>query len=186
MNTLENLTQDQKIFIASMPYRVGLMVSESDTTGGVEANVKEKIALGNIIHGFAEQVFGSELLQYVMQETINKKDDWNEWQGGLEDVPEQAKKSCEILREYFDEKEVHAYAIRLMEIAEAVALAFRERQEISTMEEMKLRLQYTLGQWRSRGKRGAHISFDQYLNISPSERQALSALSDALGQPQSI
>lgn len=186
MNTLEDLTPDQKIFVASMPYRVGLWVSESDKDGGMEADVKEKIALENLIHGFAEQVFGSELLQYVMQETINNKDNWNEWGGELEELPEQAKKSCEILQAHFDNKEVNAYAMRLMEIAEAVALAFREREELSKVEEIKLRLKYELNKMKSKGSRGMQISFDQYLNISANERTALSKLAEALGQPQII
>ena len=184
MNLLEQLTPDQKVFIASMPYRVGLWMSYSDQTGGMEADVKEKIALENILHGFAGQVFGSELLQYVMQATIDHQEKWNEWGDNLEEFPDQAKRSCEILSEYFDKKEVTAYAIRLMEIAEAVALAFREQKDLSAIDMLKLRIEYFLSGLKTRGL--PQKSFEQFLNISKDERTALGRLADALGRPRTI
>ena len=126
MTGLEALAPTQKDLIVALPYRVGLWVSKSDLTGGAESSAQELQALSNILHAFSEDVFGSALVQHVMHETLARKDLWPAWAVDLESVPRECAAAYEALREHFEEKEVKVYALRLMEIAEAVALAFRE------------------------------------------------------------
>ena len=182
MDVLDKLTADQRTLIVSLPYRAGLWVSESDQDGGEEAQQKEMTALANITEGFAEQVFGSELLQYIMDETVKGKEHWGKgWAENLDKVPGECEQALNILREHVDEKEVNAYSTRLMEIGEAVAVAFREGQGPTGIKKLMVYLKYSYAAYKARVAEQAPKSFDQYLNVSMHERKALNALARALG-----
>ncbi|MCB9983440.1 MAG: hypothetical protein H6861_07195 [Rhodospirillales bacterium] len=129
VDVLDQLSAQQRTLIVSMPYRAGLWVSHSDDEGGDEAHEKELTALANLIDGFSQQVFGSEMLQYIMHQTLARKDEWESWSGDIDKVPEECKQALEILRAHVDEKDVKVYAMRLMELGEAVAVAFREHDD---------------------------------------------------------
>lgn len=177
MSFLDTLSPDQRSIIVSLPYRVGLWVSESDTSGGDEANVHEIQALSNILHGFAEEMFGSETMQYIMSETLNKKDEWANWSKEIASVPQDCRFAIDVLKEKTSSKDVNAFRNHLMEIGEAVAMAFHEgggRSHIGAY------IAYTLGKF---GKRRASsvASFQDYLRISVNEHKAMGALAGALG-----
>ena len=86
------------------------------------------------------------------------------------------------LDERVDEKELNAFKHHLLEIGEAVALAFRERQDL---DDFKTKLmvygEYYLYKFQGLIKKKPVRSFDEFLNISESERHALSRLAQALG-----
>lgn len=183
MSVLDGFTPDQKDLLVALPYRVGLWLSQSDHAGGEQAADAELRALSAIIHGFAEDVFGSEFLQYVMRETIARKAEWPAWGERLERVPDECAQAPEILGMYLADKEIKVYAARLMEIAEAVALAFREHEGKPPVRE---RLSVFWAYWRARLRRGRGAgrtlrSMDYFLSISRKERAALRDLSRILG-----
>jgi len=186
MDVLENLTPDQRTTIVSLPYRVGLWISRSDATGGGEASEKELIALANIIEGFSEQVFGSELLQYIMNETVSRKKEWPSWAFEVEKAPAECAMALDILRDYVDAKDVNAYATRLMEVAEAVALAFREYEQQSSGDKFRVYASFIKSKWTALFRKGPSKSFDQFLNVSLAERRALGELAKNLGISYSL
>ncbi len=186
MSVLDKLSADQKTLIVSLPYRVGLWVSQSDDTGGDEASEKEHTALSNILDGFSQQVFGSELLQYIMNETVTRKHEWPQWEQRLDDVPKDSMAALDVLRDYVDGKEVNAYVIRLMEIGEAVAMAFSEYEDSSLGEKFSIYSSYILYRLKARFKKQPSKSFDQFLNVSASERKALNALARSLGTTYNV
>lgn len=183
---LEKMTADERSLITSLPYRAGLWVSMSDETGGGDAHEKEVQALDNIIVGFSEMVFGSELLQYIMDETVKRKDEWHEWQNGVDQVPKECADALNILRDHVDDKEVNAYAQRLIEIGEAVALAFREYEDQDFNAKLRVYCSYIWNKFRANLKKQPSKSFEQFLNISLNERRALNALATALDTRYSI
>ena len=166
---LEKMTADERSLITSLPYRAGLWVSMSDETGG-----------------FSEMVFGSELLQYIMDETVKRKDEWHEWQNGVDQVPKECADALNILRDHVDDKEVNAYAQRLIEIGEAVALAFREYEDQDFNAKLRVYCSYIWNKFRANLKKQPSKSFEQFLNISLNERRALNALATALDTRYSI
>ncbi len=180
-NILENLSPDQRLNIVSLPYRVGLWISVSDQTGGNKADAKELLALSNIISGFASQVFGSELLQYVMQETVNRKGEWEKWTAHINNVPKEAEAALDVLRAHAPENEVKAYVSRLMEISEAVALAFREYENMTFSDKLRVYGLYIMSVIKGKFSDGPRKTFDQFLRISLNERKALNALAAAMG-----
>lgn len=186
MDVLNKLTAQEKMLVVSLPYRAGLWVSAADETGGEEAHEKELTALSNIVQGFSAMVFGSELLQYIMDETTKHKDKWPQWEQDIENVPEECKQALEALRAHVDEKDVKAYAQRLVEIGEAVALAFREYEDQRFSVKLQIYLSYIVTLLKSKISKSPAKSFEQFLNISMNERKALSRLAQALGTQYSI
>jgi hypothetical protein len=177
MNFLDTLTPDQRETIISLPYRVGLWVSDSDSSGGDEANTNEIQALSNILHGFNEDMFGSETMQYIMSETLAKRDHWPQWSKDVASVPQDCRLAIDILKEKASVKDVNAFRNHLMEIGEAVAMAFHEEGARSTFSAY---ISYMFGKFRK--NRASSIgSFQDYLRISVNEHKALHALAGALG-----
>lgn len=182
MSVLDGFTPDQKDLLVALPYRVGLWVSKSDSAGGKDAEEAELRALAAIIHGFSEDVFGSEFLQYVMRETIARKSEWGSWNDRLERIPDECRQALEILDLYLADKEIKVYAARLMEIAEAVALAFREYDEkLSLWERASIFCAYWRGRIRTARAGQPHSSMDYFMSVSRRERMALRRLSRVLG-----
>lgn len=182
MTVLDQLSDAQRLLIASLPYRVGLWVSHSDSSGGENSEQQERDVLKNLIHGFSNEVFGSELLQYIMADTVAQQDKWLEWEKDIEDIPEECEAAVDILRSYVDDKDVNAYTTRLMEIGEAVALAFREHDyNLSPFKKAKLYLEYLYLRQRAKKHQPQVHSFEQFLYISPHERRALSIIAKRLG-----
>jgi hypothetical protein len=181
MNILSEFLPEQRSLIVALPYRVGLWISQIDNTGGDEAKAQELSALSNIIHGFAHDVFGSEFVQHVMTEALARKGEWEAWGEDFDKIPAECKKSIEIMSAHVDQKEVKAYAARLMEIAEAVALAFREYE---SMEKFSDKLEVYMAYWKaklkSKIKKRPLKSFDQFLSVSAMERRALMRIAGAL------
>lgn len=179
---LTNLTENQFYRITSLPYRVGLYISASDQSGGDAADQNEKRALENLIYGFSDGVFGSELVQGVMAETIKQKDKWKDWDDHLEQVPDECRDALAILSSYVDHKERSTYVARLIEIGEAVALAFREDvASQSGFGRFRAYINYLSNSKKARAKKLPVRSFDEYLSISQAERQALMVLASSLG-----
>lgn len=178
MSFLDNLTDHQRKTLVSLPYRVGLWVGRSDTTGGNQSDQMELQALSGIIHGFAEEIFGAESIQYIMSEAIMNKDQWPDWEKNLETVPEDCRFAMDVMQEHTSIKEASAFRIQLMEIGEAVALAFTEYQmPDSPLRIVPLYISYFLSQLKKARRR----TFDEFLSISAQERKALHQIAQALG-----
>ena len=179
---LPNLTDNQLYRLTSLPYRAGLFISASDKTGGDDSDEQELRAIESLIYGFSDGVFSSELVQNIMTQTIKQKDKWPEWDKDIEKVPEECADALAILSTYVDHKERMAYASRLVEIGEAVALAFRE--DFSTksgVARMSAYMKYLSVVKKAKAKNMTVRSFEDFLHISYSERKALEKLSTALG-----
>ena len=178
---LTNLADSQIHRIVSLPYRAGLYVSVSDQSGGDKASENELRALENLIYGFSDGVFGSELVQDVMAETIKRKHEWKDWHNDLDRVPEECYDALSILSPHFDHKERAAYARRVLALGEAVALAFRE--DIGSQAgfgRFKAYLRYLKMVHKAKKKKFPVKSFEDFLSISSDEREALTKLAAAL------
>lgn len=176
MTFLDKLTPDQHALITRLPYRIGLWISQSDTAGGNEADESERQALSNILHAFAEDLFGSETLQYIMSETIRQKGNWPSWTRQVDLVPGECRDAVDLMRQYGEAKDVKAFKGHLMEIAGAVALAFRE--EVSRRTVFSALGLYVSHLFSGSGRKRRR--FGDFLNVSTSEREALGAIAEAL------
>ncbi|PCK00503.1 MAG: hypothetical protein COA45_01605 [Zetaproteobacteria bacterium] len=181
MSFLDQLSVDQRTLLVSLPYRVGLFVSQSDNTGGDHSDAAEMEALTNIITGYSQEVFGAETVQYVISETVSRRDEWGKWSDDLEAIEGECYKAIDILSDHVDVKEVSAFKNHLIEIGESVALAFREYgKETPLMDKIRVFLFYMKGK-RHAAKFGLpYKDWEQFINISLDERKALHRIASAL------
>jgi len=181
MSFMDQFLPDERTLLVSLPYRVGLYVSESDRSGGDESEEAEMQALSNIIIAYSQEVFGAETAQYIISETVSRKREWFEWSNDLDMVEVECHRAVDVLSNAVDVKEVNGVKRCLMEIGEAVALAFREYDEtVSIVEKIKIYISYM--QSRTQAAKLGIIAkeWDQFINISMEERDALQKVAQAL------
>lgn len=181
MNFLDKLPQDHRDLLVSLPYRVGLYISQSDDSGGNESDEAEMVALDSIVTAYSQEIFGAETVQYVIGETVQRKAEWPKWSKNLDQVETECHKAVDIISNIVEDKEVRAFKRHLIEIGESVALAFRE-YGVSTpiMDKIKIYMHYM----KSRKEAVKHgivpKEWDQFINISLDERAALERIAEAL------
>ncbi|MFP4314405.1 MAG: hypothetical protein ACLFR0_08780 [Alphaproteobacteria bacterium] len=180
MSFLDTLPAADRELLISLPYKVGVWLSHVDERGGEEADQEEKDALASIINGFTRDVFGSEVVQYIMTETLENKDKWKKWSEQCDNIHQECQRAIDILNEAVEEKEVSAFKRRLIEIAEAVALAFREYDDLKFITKLKIYLLYYKERYKAAKQNQSFKTLDQFLNISLKERRALYALAHTL------
>lgn len=181
MAQLQDFTQDQRDLLEALPYRVGLWISSSDTTGGGDADDAEAQALEIIVTGFAEDFCKSQFVQTMMEEAVSRKGEWAHWGANLEQVPSECVRAIDLLSERLDRKEVTSFKLTVMEIATAVAMAYREFDHSDKMtHRLKIYTRVMAEKMRSifTGQRAR--SADEFLNISEHEQRALDILSRSL------
>ena len=181
MAFLENFTDEQKHLLVALPYRVGLWVSESDSSGGDSADEAEKQALETIVCGFAEDFCKSEVTEELMHATVEKRKEWGGWAQDINQVPSECRQAVEWVAEYADYKNVAAFKENLMEIAVAVAMAYREfDDELSLAEKVPMYVTFLVDRLMAFVMRRPPKNHDEIFNISRAERLALTELADAL------
>lgn len=181
MLNMNDFTTEQHKLLVALPYRVGLWVSSSDSSGGDDADEAEKQALKAIVTGFAQDFLKSEFVQRLMEETIAHTPEWSGWETGLENVPDECAQAVEILAEKLDRKELMSFKLTMVEIATSVAMAYCEIEERDGMAaSMRIKAMMLLDRLRAMITGGDVRSEEEILNISSAERQALKTLALAL------
>ncbi len=181
MNFLDQLNKDQRDLLVSLPYRVGLFVSQSDNTGGDDSDADEMLALDNIITGYSQEIFCAETVQYIVSETVKRKSEWSSWSDNLDAIGGECHKALDILYDTVDEKEVNAFKNHLLEIGESVALAFREYGDSTSMaDKIKMRMIFYKEKKQAKKVGVIYKNWEQFINISLDERKALRSVATAL------
>lgn len=176
----QQLAKEDETLLVSLPYRVGFYISQSDQTGGVQADDAELYTLINILRGFSEDFCKSEFVQKILIETVARKDEWESWNGDLQTVPEECGRALVLLSDVLDEKEAGSLKEILMDIGMAVAMAFRESQPASKSASGGLS-GLLKGLMRSLSGRAEESSSPfQHINVSGPERRALESLAKAM------
>lgn len=179
---LNDLPDDIRLLVVRLPYRVGFYVSASDKTGGDESDAAEMAALEGIVTFYVEDFCKSEFAQAVMLETIQRKAEWDGWQEKIEIVPEEIRKVLDFLVDKLDGKELTAFKNNLLEIAIAVAQAYREFDASQPLtERVQVYLSILIARIKALVKGQEIQSHDTLLNISRDEKMAINLLADALG-----
>lgn len=181
MVQLNHFNDDQRQLLIALPYRVGLWVSSSDSSGGDDADQAEMMALTTIVTGFAEDFLKSEFVQRLMEETVSHRGNWESWGENIDEVPAECTRAVDMLAEILDRKELTSFKFTMMEIANAVAMAYREADDqpglgfrlqiYSRIVMNKLQAILTGRQTRT---------LEELMNISESERAAIDRLAQAL------
>ena len=181
MKYLSKLPQDIQDLVISLPFRVGLFISESDQTGGDESAEAERKALENIVTFYVEDTVKGEFAHEVMLHTLNNKDKWVSWAENMDKVPEECEHLSYTLKDYIDAKEILAFKQNLVEVAVVIAQAYCEFDEnSSTMTKLEVYFGLFIKRIEAMFSGEQAPSNDYVLNISPSERAAIKLLSNNL------
>lgn len=181
MPYLDHFSDEDKLFLIRLPYRAGLWVSASDTTGGDESEEAEKQALANIVRGFTEDFLKSEFVEEVMRETVVHMSEWDGWGENIDAIPDEIREGIELAAKHIDYKQMAAFKSSLMDVAMTVAMAYRELDESTPFaQQMRVYSRYWLERVRSYLAKTQPPVMDQFLNISQDEHRAIDTLSAAL------
>lgn len=156
-----------------LPFRVGVWISSSDSTGGEESEARELQALETVISSYAEEYLKSEFVQKLMEKTFSGKKSWPLWAEEIDSVPAECARLMEILEAHLPIREVSAFRDNLIDIAVAVAMVFREEETEEGSDSVGI-FQKALRFLGISTGRSVHV------NISRAERKALRKLAAAL------
>ncbi|MFP4097513.1 MAG: hypothetical protein ACLFP8_01035 [Alphaproteobacteria bacterium] len=181
MSFLDQLSSEDRTLLASLPYRVGLYISQSDLSGGDDSDEAEMQALANMITAYAQEVFGAETAQYIISDTVARKDEWPVWSADLHTIEDDCRRAVYLLHGIVDPKELRAFKRCLIEVGESVALAFCEYgDETSVVEKIKIYIAYKQCRFKAAKMGIVAMEWDQFINISLDEREALRTIAYAL------
>tara|TARA_R110002124_G_scaffold287365_1_gene474249 strand:- start:182162 stop:182722 length:561 start_codon:yes stop_codon:yes gene_type:complete len=184
MDFLDRLEQEDVDALVKMPYRVGYWVSQSDTTGGDDADDSEREALATIVRSYSEDFCKSELVQHIMELTVASESKWDAWQDNLSMVPNECRQLIGKLQDELPPREMDAMRQNLYEIGLSVALAFRELDEdLTDFQKFQISVRERIFAWREKRqpRTGAYL-----YNISGEEYLALRQLADILSIPPAM
>lgn len=180
MSLLDKFTPEQQDFLASMPYRVGLFVSQSDSSGGAESEEAEAQTLYTIVLGYAEDYCKNEFVETLMKATLARQDKWDSWGANLDAVPEQCGQAIDMVVGTLDKKMVVAFKNNLFEIGLTVAMAYRETAHGSFFSNLIDDFLLLIEQYKAYFFKRQTRHIDEILNVSKAEREALEKLKEHL------
>jgi hypothetical protein len=179
MAYLEHFSDEERLLIVSIPYRAGLWISQSDTTGNPGAAFDERKALENAIAKVASGMFRSAFTHEVMSELWAQKADWQTWEGKQNIVLQDTALASRVVDSKLNRRDLDAYRATIMHIAMEVAKAFRETpgKPSFIMDRMIL-----AKSWLRDVLRGDRYDPVAIMNISKMEDKALEQLAQALSE----
>lgn len=175
------LSYEQKEILIRLPFRVGVWISSSDSSGGEESEARELRALETVIASYAEEYLKSEFVQKLMEKTFAGKAGWSGWTRGIETVPEDCARLMSSLETLLPVRELDAFRENLLDIALAVAMVYREEGEVNESDAPETGIIGAL-----RRLLGVASAQPVHSNISFAERKALSRLAAALKAPDPL
>ncbi len=180
MGFLSAFSKEERMILASLPYRVGLWVSSSDTTGGQDSDQEEEAALERAITAIAQGMFESAFVHEVIAETFLNKQEWRNWANNIKTVPEDCVAVIKFMQGRISQRDIDAYRHILMQVGLEVARAFREHSHAGPFLHRLIRW-ISIGVDRIFGiMHGDKYVSEDLLNISYDEDLALNELAKAL------
>lgn len=178
---LNELSEEDRALLISLPYRVGLFISASDKSGGIDADQKELAAISTIVTSYVEDTCKSEFAQSVMESTLAQSNQWNEWRANIQQVPNECEQVVDMLLSRVDRKDLESFKLNLVEIGTTVAMAYREFDENQSASN-KIIGTIVVGLEKVKALLGGRSeqSNDELFNISRAEKEALNILSAKL------
>lgn len=183
MAYLEHFSAEERLLIVSIPYRAGLWISQSDTTGNPGAAFNERKALENAIAKVASGMFRSAFTHEVMSELWAQKADWQSWETKQDKVLEDAAAASRTVDSRLNRRDLDAYRATIMHIAVEVAKAFREAPGKPSFIMDRLIL---AKRWLGSALKGDKYDPVAIMNISKMEDKALEKLAQALSEGPEI
>ena len=171
--TLGQLSEDDRESLISLPYRVGMYISQCDTSGGDESEEAERQTLNRILIEISQDFCKSEFIQKILNESATRQDRWATWGTKVNDVPKDCTHFADKLSMMIEVTDLRSFKETLIDIGQAVAMAYREDQETQDTESSKFSKMM-------RSLMGKKPDPFVHPNISKKERKALHEIAKAL------
>lgn len=171
---LTDMSNDDRLLLYGLPYRVGIWMSHSDDEGGEDDDIQESKALEKAIGNLSKAETVTPFIREVFHETLNHKGYWEEWAAKSFDVLGDCERAVSVLEKHVSKEDRYLYKRALVNIASKVAGAHGEFGEGFTEEGFMDRL------WNKLVKKLNHNKSADFMNISAAEDAALIRLATAL------
>lgn len=164
------------MLIISLPYRVGIWMSNIDDEAGDTDDKKENKAIEHVIKSFSQKIEKFPFISAVLRETLEHKGQWPNWAAESDfDAPSACEKAISILEGNATAQALKNYKRILMKIASDTAGAYGEfgefEEETSVSRPALEKIRTALGIQKKN---------DSFMNISIVEDEALKQLAMAL------
>ena len=123
---LSDMSNDDRLLLYGLPYRVGIWMSHSDDEGGEDDDVQEAKALEKAIGDLAKAERVTPFVREVFLETLNHKGYWEEWTARSFDVLGDCERAVAVLEKHVSQEDRYLYKKALVNIASKVAGAHGE------------------------------------------------------------
>lgn len=180
MSVFDDFENEEIDFLVSMPWRVGMWVSQADDVKGTDKDDKrERRALESILKGLSKSRKQKPFASAVVQETLTYGERCSHWEKKLEATPEDARRAVALVQERMSVDHVPHYRNALMQVGVVVAQAYNELDAEKDLHENESLLMVLIDKvveaFSAPALTGEHPE-----NISPAEKAALKKLADAL------
>lgn len=160
--------------LASLPYRVGIWMSQAEDEGGERDDAREMKALEKIFTLLAKEERTPVFVRELLQETLSRRDRWPEWQENSLDILPDCARAINILEAHAGKTDRNNFRRALKKIAASVAGAHGEFgfEAESAGGGMLARLSGLLGAGKEKSP--------DFMNISAAEQDVMRNLVNAL------
>ena len=175
MADLSKFTTEEHALLVSLPYRVGVWISNVDDNAGTQIDDKdERRVLEQTIAKFAAASDKIPVAAAVMQDVQSSKSNWVQWDAMATEgaVLADAAKVVTFAKKHFDEKQLNQYRETIWRIGVFVAQAYGEHVDPDNEMHFNKFFGRLFGGGPKAGKNPE--------NMSPKEKQALTKLKAAL------
>ena len=176
------LSERDDICLLSLPYIVGIMVSHADDEEGEYDDELEMRALERILIAYAHEKQLSPFVNDVVLRTISSKDQWQGWVDRALSALPQCKHAINVITQEFGKEEARNYARMLLDVGEAVAMAYGEFGMGDFDDDNEGVLSRFIGKFSAKikGEKPNNDEDSGLANISAAEQAALDRLAEAL------
>lgn len=180
MTGISIFSGEQIVLLASLPYRIGVWISDTDDEDGETDDRREMKALAVCIKMAAKQYDGPGIVDDILRETLAREKLWSGWAEGAFDVLPDCKKAVALLQDKSGLQEAKNYRAAMMEIAVTVAQAYGEFSSFDEIPEDEGILGKIVGKVVGGFSNLSKDDANHPMNVSAAEDSAISQLSAAL------
>lgn len=175
MSLFVDFLEEEVVLLVSMPYRIGLWISQVDDDEATERDdEREQRALEAALTTIAKNK-KQPFVASIVRETLTYKNMWAEWGAQPGPLLDDVRQTMRMVEERMAVDNIENFRKGMLYIARAVALAYGEFEEAATQEKPSF-----FGVLMTKISDRVHVLPTDPNNISEAEEEALKKLREAL------
>lgn len=176
MSVFTDFLEEEIVLLVSLPYRVGLWMSQVDDDASTERDdVREQLAMEAIMKRMEADKKQTPFVAAVVKETLTYKEMWPEWGQNLDTLMQDIEHAKRLIDDRLPTDNAANYRKALIDVASAVAFAYGEFEEAESAEKPSF-----FGNLMNKISDKINVLSEDPDNMSPAEQEALKKLRKAL------